>query len=158
MREQSLIIGRHENVFKRCNRKMEMKKIAEGKLRSFSISFGLRAGYELNAQEGDFQIAATAILDWMSSRIEAESSYLTGHLVEARTLYAWKDQNGMVRHGNEPGGVFMGHVNVLYNRKEKESSIIRQLNELAGVIAECLDQERVYVEYKKRAWILERSK
>ena len=84
---------------------LKMKKIAKGKLRSFSISFGLRAGYDLNAKEEDFQIVASAILDWMSNRIETESSYLTGHLVEARTLYAWKDRNEIIHHGNEPSGM-----------------------------------------------------
>ena len=85
-----------------------MNKIAEGKLKSFSISFGLRSGYDEQSKESDLEIAANAILDWMASRIEAGNPYLTGHLVEAKTLYAWKDSEGVVRKGNEPGGVFMG--------------------------------------------------
>lgn len=129
-----------------------MRIIAAGPRRSFAVTVGTRPGYSPAAvAKSGVEVWAT-ILDWMVGRAKADMPFLTGVVTPGQVLYAWKTGTG-----HEPVVTFAGEVSVLYSPNLGDSTVVLLLNELAGVLAEKLQQTRVYVSYKTESWILERE-
>lgn len=132
------------------------QNIGSGFLRSFKVSFGLCAGYGENSRNFTMDDAKASIHGWMQSRIEAGLPFLTGHLMAGQVVYAWPNGDGTSGKGDEPGGLFVGEVSVLYDADATDEEVVARLDELATAIGADLEQTRVYVAYGDKTWVLEK--
>jgi hypothetical protein len=133
------------------------RNIGSGPRRSFQLSFGMQAGYGDDAKVYNLDDAKAALHGWMEQRIAAEKPYLTGQLMAAQTVYAWPEGEGKAGKGEEPGGVFVGEVSVLYEADRSDEEVVEQLNELASALGAAMEQTRVYVAYRDETWVMERE-
>jgi hypothetical protein len=92
---------------------------------------------------------------WMSRRVEAGLPALSGMFTRAEVTYAWPRPDGTAGSGREPVAVFTGEAVHAYLGHLPDQEIEAMLNELAVELGAALGQERLYVAFCDRTWILD---
>jgi len=85
------------------------------------------------------------------TRVEAGQPALSGIFTRAKVTYAWPRSDGTVGSGRQPVALFTGEAVHAYLGQLPDAAIEAMLNELS--IA--LGQERIYVAFADRTWIVE---
>jgi hypothetical protein len=127
---------------------------SQGPRREFKITVGLRAGYGPSGHIYDLEQAIRVAHEWMTRRARRKAQFLTGMFTRGEILYA----RSPLYADREPVAIFSGEALPLRSRKLDDATIEVLLNELAGEMAQTLDQEEVYIAYRDRTWTLRRAK
>ena len=128
---------------------------SEGPRRDFRISVGLREGWDPEGRVFDVSEAVRTARAWMRRRVEAGLPALSGMFTRAEVTYAWARPDGTVGSDREPVALFTGEAVHAYLGQLSDSAIETMLNELATELGAALGQERIYVAFADRTWILD---
>jgi hypothetical protein len=128
-----------------------------GPRRDFRISVGLREGWDAEGRVFDVSEAVRTARAWMKRRVEAGQPALSGMFARAEVTYAWPRPDGTVGSDREPVALFTGEAVHAYLGHVSDAAIETMLNELAVELGVALGQERIYVAFADRTWILDAS-
>jgi hypothetical protein len=128
---------------------------SRGARRDFRISVGLREGWDAEGRVFDVSEAARTGRAWMKRRVEAGLPALSGMFARAEVAYAWPRPDGTVGSDREPVALFTGEAVHAYLGHLSDAEIEAMLNELAIELGAALGQERIYVAFGDRTWILD---
>ncbi len=126
-----------------------------GPRRDFRISVGLREGWDPEGRVFDVSEAVRTARAWMKRRAEAGQPALSGMFTRAEVTYAWLRPDGTVGSDREPVAVFTGEAVHAYLGHLPDSAIEAMLNGLADELGAALGQERIYIAFADRTWILD---
>jgi hypothetical protein len=88
-------------------------------------------------------------------RVEAGQPALSGMFTRAEVTYAWPRPDGTVGSDREPVALFTGEAVHAYLGHLPDKTIEAMLNELSIELGAALGQERIYVAFADRTWILD---
>src|SRR5271165_158914 len=128
---------------------------SQGPRRDFRISVGLREGWDEEGRVFDVSEAVRTARAWMKRRLEAGQPALSGMFTRAEVTYAWPRDDGTVGSDREPVALFTGEAVHAYLGHLPDEAIEAMLNELAVELGAALGQERIYVAFCDRTWILD---
>ena len=128
---------------------------SRGPRRDFRISVGLREGWDTEGRVFDISEAVRTARAWMKRRVEAGLPALSGMFTRAEVTYAWPLPEGGVGSDREPVALFTGEAVHAYLGGLPDAEIEALLNELACELGAALGQERIYVAFCDRTWILD---
>lgn len=126
-----------------------------GPRRDFRISVGLREGWNAEGRVFDVSEAVRTARAWMKRRVEAGQPALSGMFTRAEVTYAWPRADGTVGSDREPVALFTGEAVHTYLGHLPNETIEAMLNELSIELGVALGQERIYVAFANRTWILD---
>ena len=129
-----------------------------GPRRDFRITVGLREGWDPEGRVFDVSEAVRTSRAWMRRRVEAGQPALSGMFTRAEVTYAWPRPDGSVGSDREPVAIFTGEAVHAYLGHLPDQDIEAMLNELAAELGAALGQERLYVSFCNRTWILDANK
>ena len=125
-----------------------------GPRRDFRIAVGLREGWDPEGRVFDVSEAVRTARAWMKRRVEAGQPALSGMFTRAEVTYAWPRPDGTVGSDREPVALFTGEAVHAYLGHLPDAEIETMLNELAMELGAALGQERLYIAFCDRTWIL----
>ncbi|HUI22284.1 MAG TPA: hypothetical protein VLZ74_14725 [Methylocella sp.] len=128
---------------------------SQGPRRDFRITVGLREGWDAEGRVYDVSEAVRTARAWMKRRVSAGLPALSGMFARAEVTYAWPLPDGSAGSDREPVAVFTGEAVHAYLGDLPDDAIEAMLNELAGELGAALGQERIYVAFCNRTWILD---
>ncbi len=128
---------------------------SRGPRRDFRITAGLREGWDEEGRVYDISEAVRTARAWMRGRVDAGLPALSGMFTRAEVTYAWPRPDGSAGSGREPVAVFTGEAVHAYLGHLSDLEIEAMLNELAVELGAALGQERLYVAFCDRTWILD---
>ena len=128
---------------------------SHGPRRDFRISVGLREGWDAEGRVFDISEAVRTARAWMRRRVEAGQPALSGMFTRAEVTYAWRRDDGSTGSDREPVALFTGEAVHAYLGHLPNADIEALLNDLAGELGAALGQERIYVAFAERTWILD---
>ncbi|MGO9392938.1 hypothetical protein [Rhodoblastus sp.] len=128
---------------------------SQGARRDFRITVGLREGWDAEGRVFDVSEAVRTARAWMRRRVEAGQPALSGMFTRAEVTYAWPRDDGTVGSDREPVALFTGEAVHAYLGHLPDEAIEAMLNELAVELGAALGQERIYVAFCDRTWILD---
>ena len=150
------VSGVKEEVHRRpLERGVENMQIEHtGLARRFTVTFGLKAGYGDNAKVFPQSDAEKAIQGWMANRIESGKKYLTGSVRGGTLLWGWKPDDAAPVLGTEAQAEYSGVLHPLFNADLTEEEVLEMLQDLASKVGNTLEQERVWVEWGGKVYVL----
>ncbi len=128
---------------------------SDGPRRDFRISVGLREGWDAEGRVFDVSEAVRTARTWMKRRAESGKAALSGMFTRAEVTYAWVRPDGTAGSDREPIALFTGEAVHAYLGHLPDAAIEAMLNELATELGAALGQERIYVAFADRTWILD---
>jgi len=126
-----------------------------GPRRDFRISVGLREGWDVDGRVFDVSEAVRTARAWMKRRVGAGQPALSGMFTRAEVTYAWPRDDGGVGSDREPVAVFTGEAVHAYLGHLSDAAVEAMLNELAVELGAALGQERIYIAFVDKTWILD---
>lgn len=136
-------------------RKYEIVAGSAGVRRDFKVTVGLREGWDKEGRVFDLSEATRVALAWMRRRVTSGLPALSGMFTRGEVAYAWPRPDGSVGSDREPVAIFSGEAVPAYLGHLPDADIEAMLNELAAELGAALGQERLYVSFHGRAWILD---
>ncbi len=133
----------------------EIVPASDGPRRDFRITVGLREGWDEEGRVYDVSEAVRTARAWMRRRVAAGQPALSGMFGRAEVTYAWQQPDGGVGSDREPVATFTGEAVHAYLGHLADAEIEAMLNELATELGAALGQERIYVAFCDRTWILD---
>ncbi len=127
---------------------------SRGPRRDFRIAIGLREGWDARGRVFDLSQAVRAAREWMTRRVEAGLPALSGMFSRGEVTYAWPRADGAAGSDQEPVAIFTGEAVHAYLGHLPDDDIEAMLNELAMELGASLGQERLYIAFCDRSWIL----
>jgi hypothetical protein len=115
----------------------------------------LREGWDAEGRVFDVSEAVRTARAWMRRRVEAGQPALSGMFTRAEVTYAWPRADGAVGSDREPVALFTGEAVHAYLGQLPDVAIEAMLNELAVELGAALGQERIYIAFADRTWILD---
>lgn len=128
---------------------------SRGPRRDFRIAVGLREGWDAEGRVYDVSEATRVARAWMRRRVEAGLPALSGMFARGEVTYAWRRPDGEVGSDREPVAIFTGEAVHAYLGSAPDDDIEAMLNDLAAALGAALGQERIYVAFCDRTWILD---
>lgn len=128
---------------------------SNGPRRDFRITVGLREGWDPEGRVYDVSEAVRTAHGWMRRRVAAGLPALSGMFTRGEVTYAWPRPDGSVGSDREPVAIFTGEAVHAYLGQLPDKEIEAMLNELAIELGTALGQERLYVSFCERTWILD---
>lgn len=126
-----------------------------GPRRDFRITVGLREGWDAEGRVYDVSEAVRCARGWMRRRVEAGKPALSGMFTRGEVTYAWPKDDGGVGSDREPVAIFSGEAAHADLGHLPPAEIEAMLNDLAGELGAALGQERIFVAFCDRTWILD---
>ncbi len=126
-----------------------------GPRRDFRITVGLREGWDAEGRVYDVSEAVRTARAWMKQRVEAGQPALSGMFTRGEVTYAWPRPDSSVGSDREPVAIFTGEAVHEYLGRLPDNEIETMLNDLAVELGAALGQERIYVAFCDRTWILD---
>jgi len=118
------------------------------KKKTFEISFGLRKGYQEDAEKASISEVIELCKNWMLARCSADLPILTGYIDEKILIYPVRNNNQKHIHITaEPGGVFTGSLSPKYDKGRSDKEVQETLSDLARFLGTALCQKRIYLSY-----------
>ena len=128
---------------------------SRGPRRDFRITVGLREGWDDEGRVYDVSEAVRTARAWMTRRVAKGLPALSGMFTRAEVTYAWPRPDGTAGSDREPVAIFIGEAVHTYLGHLPDPEIEDLLNELAAELGAALGQERMYVSFRDRTWILD---
>lgn len=126
-----------------------------GPRRDFRITVGLREGWDAEGRVYDVSEAVRTARAWMRRRVGAGLPAVSGMFARAEVTYAWAKPDGSVGSDREPVAIFTGEALHADLGHVPDREIEEMLNDLAMELGAALGQERIYVAFCDRTWILD---
>ncbi len=133
----------------------EIVEGSRGPRREFRITVGLREGWDAEGRVFDVSEAVRTARAWMTRRVAAGVPALSGMFTRGEVTYAWPRPDGSAGSDREPVAIFSGEAVHAYLGHLPDSDIEYMLNDLAKQLGAALGQERLYVSFRDRTWILD---
>lgn len=130
---------------------------SRGPRREFKITVGLREGYDPDGRVYDIAEATKIALRWMTERAGRGDPFLSGMFTRGEVAYAWRRDDSTVGRDREPVAIFTGEVIPLYAGGLDDAAVEAMLNDLGARLGEALRQERIYIAFRDRTWIIKRA-
>lgn len=130
---------------------------SRGPRRDFRITVGLREGWDPEGRVYDISEAVRTAHAWMRRRVGAGLPALSGMFTRGEVAYAWPRPEGGVGSDREPVAIFTGEAVHAYLGHLADAAVEAMLNELAVELGVALGQERLYVAFCDKTWILDAS-
>jgi len=144
----SAVIWNRQRVIERqLGDSMEHKK--------FEITFGLRAGYDGEGVDFTLAEARNVINEWMTERVSKNLPILSGMVSEATLIYPVRNEADGSRITEEVSGQYSGSLSPKYDKGRSDIEVIETLNNLAYYLGVRLQQERVYVSFAGKQWVVD---
>ena len=137
--------------------KYEQVPNSRGPRREFKITVGLREGFDPEGRVYDISEATKTALNWMTARAGRGAPFLSGMFTRGEVAYAWQREDRSVGKDREPVAIFTGEVIPLYGGDLTDDEVEAMLNELAALLGQALRQERIYIAFCDRTWIIKRA-
>lgn len=136
----------------------EAKKSSNSmKKKMFEVSFGLRKGYAEDAETSTIDDAISVVKKWIQIRLDNQLPILTGFMDDKVLIYPVR--NGKAgsdfRPTAEPGALFSGSLSPKYDKGRSDEEVKETLGSLALFLGKELKQERVYLSYCDRQWVID---
>ncbi len=128
---------------------------SRGPRREFRIAIGLREGWDEEGRVYDVSEAVRTARAWMVRRVEAGLPAVSGMFTRGEVTYAWRQSDGRVSSGREPVAIFAGEAVHAYLGHLTDTAIEAMLDELAAELGSALGQERIYLSFCDRSWIID---
>jgi len=128
---------------------------SRGPRREFRITVGLREGWDAEGRVFDVTEAVRTARAWMTRRVELGLPALSGMFTRGEVTYAWPRPDGSTGSDREPVAIFSGEAVHAYLGHLPDADIEDMLNDLAKELGAALGQERLYVSFRDRTWILD---
>jgi hypothetical protein len=128
---------------------------SHGPRREFRITVGLREGWDSEGRVYDLSEAVRTARAWMRRRVSAGLPALSGMFTRGEVTYAWPRPDGTAGSDREPVAIFSGEAVHAYLGHLPDAEIEAMLNELTAELGAALGQERMYVSFCARTWILD---
>lgn len=128
-----------------------------GPRRDFRITVGLREGWDAEGRVYDISEAVRTAHRWMRRRVGAGLPALSGMFTRGEVTYAWPKPDGSVGSDREPVAILTGEAVHAYLGHLADADVEAMLNELAKELGAALGQERLYVAFCDKTWILDAS-
>src|ERR1700733_15144122 len=128
---------------------------SRGPRRDFRITVGLREGWDTEGRVFDVSEAVRTARPWMGRRVAANLPALSGMFTRAEVTYAWPRPDGSTGSDREPVAIFTGEAVHAYLGHLPDEAIEEMLNELSIELGAALGQERIYVAFADKTWILD---
>jgi len=128
---------------------------SRGPRREFRITVGLREGWDAEGRVFDVTEAVRTARAWMTRRVELGLHALSGMFTRGEVTYAWPRPDGSTGSDREPVAIFSGEAVHAYLGHLPDADIEDMLNDLAKELGAALGQERLYVSFRDRTWILD---
>jgi hypothetical protein len=128
---------------------------SRGPRRDFRITVGLREGWDADGRVYDISEAVRTAHAWMRRRVGAGLPALSGMFTRGEVTYAWPKPEGGVGSDREPVAIFTGEAVHAYLGHLADAEVEAMLNELAVELGVALGQERLYVAFCDKTWILD---
>lgn len=129
---------------------------AEGLRRTFTITSGLREGYEAGSITHHSADAHRAAGEWMTQCAQTGGIALSGFFTDTTILYVRDKGGGKLEYGTEPAVRFWGEVSLTRLADTPDEQIKSALNSLADALGQALGQELVTVGYRDETWVRSR--
>src|ERR1700722_1192134 len=126
-----------------------------GPRRDFRITVGQREGWDADGRVFDVTKAVRTAHALMERRVDAGQPALSGMVTHAEVTYAWPRPDGTVGSDREPVALFTGEAVLAYLGHLPDDTIEAMLNDLSIELGTALGQERIYVAFADRTWILD---
>src|SRR3989344_3670440 len=136
---------------------MSIQCIKSGPRRSFELTVGLRPGYGPRTNTHPFPRVIGIVTGHLKACAAAKKPYLSGMIVGGEMCYAWAEPSGVIEGRNEPCAVYRGEVSPLYNAEMTDEAALTWLTGLADLLAESLNQTRIYIAYGDKLHIFQRD-
>lgn len=130
------------------------KTVASGPRRTFTITIGLRKGYQPGGVTHHPITAEEIMEEWLRDRVQNDQIAMSGFFTEIWLHYARPESDEQPTQ-KEPGLRFWGEVSVTRMKKVSDKKIIKALNSLADKLGKALGQEHVIVSYRDLTWVRE---
>ena len=91
----------------------------------------------------------------MRHRVEAGLPALSGMFTRGEVTYAWRHPDGSVRSDREPVAIFTGEAVHAYLGHLPDADVEAMLTALAIELGAALGQERLYISFCQRTWIID---
>ena len=130
---------------------MNYRTVSKGQARSFSITVGLREGFQNDAPTHSIEELSEAVKSWIEEKVSKGASFLSGRLDRQEIIYGMNQ--GFVT--GESVGLFSGEVDPVRGVSLSDDIIVGLLNELADRLGERTKQKQVYVRFKDSVWVRE---
>lgn len=147
-------LWRHIFLFMSETRHYRIVAGSRGPRRDFRIAVGLREGWDPEGRVYDVSEAVRTARRWMRRRVEEGKPALSGMFARAEVTYAWPKEGGGAGSDREPVAIFTGEAVHAYLGHLPDADIEAMLNDLAMELGAALGQERLYVAFCDRTWIL----
>jgi hypothetical protein len=128
---------------------------SRGPRRDFRIAVGLREGWDQDGRVFDVSEAVRTARSWMVRRVEAGLPALSGMFTRGEVTYAWRRPDGTVGSDREPVAIFAGEAVHAYLGHLPDAAVESMMNELAAELGAALGQERIYLSFCDRTWIID---
>jgi hypothetical protein len=132
--------------------------------RTYSITVGLRAGYDPDDQMVNYRrtLVPDLVRDWILGRARNGKPFLTWVVTDATLVYGWGSTEKDAGSITEPAAVLSGEVSTLYGDSVSDEAVREMLEFLAAKLGTGLDQHRVYISYHGNSldgesWVLENT-
>ncbi|MCW3122641.1 MAG: hypothetical protein JWQ38_2133 [Flavipsychrobacter sp.] len=120
--------------------------------KSFKITFELEEGYADPAPEHSLNFAEEVIKEWMEARILNKRPIVTGLLQNGSLFYPVKSEQGNTKVRIARSAIYFGELSAPDDMLRKKPEIKNTLESLALTIKNKLNQQTVYIIYKKENW------
>ncbi|MGO9132466.1 MAG: hypothetical protein ACLP8A_00240 [Methylovirgula sp.] len=143
------------NAKRAASRDFRLVANSYGPRRDFRITVGLREGWDAEGRVFDISEAVRTAHGWMRRRVAAGLPALSGMFTRGEVTYAWPRPDGSVGSDREPVAIFTGEAVHAYLGHLSDREVEGMLNELAKELGSALGQERLYVAFCDKTWILD---
>lgn len=124
-------------------------------LKSFSLTIGLRQGYDTESFIHTVTSVETLIVSWMQSRIDKKLPILTGMVQETTLIYPVRNGEDGSRIITEETCEYRGTLSAKYDVGRSDLEVMLTLTDLARWVGKELQQKRVYCSYTTQQWVID---
>lgn len=131
---------------------MEYTTVGEGFRRTFTVTVGLRVGYDPKSVIYHPSMVEDIVDTWMEDRLRENSLAISGFFTEIKLHYARGETNA-TQAVREPGLRFWGEVSIRRHGDKTDKEIVVALNNLADTLGKALSQVDITVSYRDKTWV-----
>lgn len=127
-----------------------------GRSRPFSITVGLKAGYNDDGYLEEVRSLTQAAAKWMEQRLAAGLPIITCTAGSEEVIYAYPIEGG-AKSASEPVVNFSGNVSQEFTGHLSNDEVKAMVTELANVLGTTTSQYRVYASFDGEQWVLQQK-
>jgi hypothetical protein len=134
-------------------------KIDSADIKYFTISLGLLPGYDSNNIEYPFEKTLSIYEKWVQQRIKDNHYIFAAKVIPSNFVYGFKNSQGKIITNSEKAVDIQGEILRKYCIDfDNNDTLMIEIKNLALVLGNSLEQERIHVHFNNQKYILEVKK